>query len=248
MARYAVKTRAESASLRKAAIAVEQSAWNALGFLNFTSAHFQFYEQLQEEHADCQLCLVDEETGYPVAVGSTVPVACNDIDTLPAEGWDWVVETAGSGACKKPNYLAGLGVSVPRVHRSKGLARLMIKAMGDLARARGYDGVVIPVRPTSKAKHPFVSIDEYVGWKDEQGRSYDPWFRSHLAAGGKMIRPCARSMVVDEPIAFWEAWTGQEFANDGDYAIEGGLAPVQIDRARGKGRYEEPNVWFAYAA
>ena len=73
MTRYAVKTRADSPALRKAAMAIEQAAWGSLGFLNFTRAHFAFYQQLLEEHADCQLCLVDEATGYPVAVGNRRP-------------------------------------------------------------------------------------------------------------------------------------------------------------------------------
>ncbi len=46
MSRYAVKTRADSPALKRAAIAIEQSAWNALGFLNFTRAHFQYYDEL----------------------------------------------------------------------------------------------------------------------------------------------------------------------------------------------------------
>lgn len=246
MSRFAIRTRADCPRLRKAAMAVEAASWNALGFLNFTSSHFEFYEHILEEHADHQLCLVDEETGYPVAVGTCAPVACSSVDDLPAEGWDWIVERAGAHKDRKPNLLGGLGISVPRIHRAKGLARIMIKAMSDLAHARGYDGVVIPVRPTSKAQHPHVEIHDYIDWKDESGRPYDPWFRSHLSMGGKMVRPCTRSMVVEEPIAFWETWTAQTFEESGAYAIEGGLTPVDIDLERGTGRYEEPNVWFAY--
>ena len=246
MSRYAIRTRADDPALRKAAMAVEQSSWNALGFLNFTRAHFQYYEHLLEDYADHQLCLVDEETGYPVAIATCAPFACPDISALPAEGWDWVVESAGRGTARK-NMLGGLGVSVPRVHRSKGLARRMIKAMGDLAARKGYDGVVIPVRPTAKSRHPDVSINEYVDWRDETGRAYDPWLRSHIAAGGKIVAPCPRSMVVEEPVAFWETWAGESFTASGRYPIEGALAPVDIDLEEGVGRYEEPNVWFSYA-
>ena len=35
MQRYAVRTRADSPELRKAAMAIEQAAWSALGFLNY---------------------------------------------------------------------------------------------------------------------------------------------------------------------------------------------------------------------
>lgn len=243
---YTIRTRADSEDLRKASVAVEASAWNPLGFLNFTRAHFQYYDQILEEHADHQLCLIDERHGYPIAVATCAPIHCDGVDALPAEGWDWIVESAGTKRGGAPNYLGGLSISVPKVHRSKGLAQIMIKAMGDLAKRKGYQGVVLPVRPTAKAKHPDVRIDDYITWTDEKGRSYDPWFRSHLAAGGTMVRPCARSMVVEEPIAFWETWTGQTYERCGDYAFEGGLTPVTIDTQRGVGRYEEPNVWFVY--
>jgi GNAT superfamily N-acetyltransferase len=247
MQRYAVRTRADSPELRKAAIAIEQAAWSALGFLNFTRAHFAFYQQLIEEHADCQLCLVDESTGYPVAVGNCVPLAC-DFGNLPPEGWDWIVETAANDSGKRANALGALAISVPNLHRGKGVARLMIQAFRDLAIAKGLDGVIAPVRPSSKHRHPFIPMEEYLGWTDDKGRAFDPWLRSHLAAGGKIIKPADRSMTVVEPVAFWETWIGHRFEGSGAYAIDGALAPVSIELEKGIGRYVEPNVWFGYAA
>ncbi|MGE0595731.1 MAG: transferase [Hyphomonadaceae bacterium] len=247
MSRYAVKTRADSPELRKAAIAIEASAWNSLGFLNFTRSHFQHYDELLERYADYQICLVDTETGYPVAVGVCVPFACAGPDQLRPEGWDWIVESA-SRRDVAPNMLGGLGISVPQIHRSKGLARQVIKAMHQIAEDRKLNGVVIPVRPTAKAKHPHVPMSEYIEWKDEAGRAYDPWLRSHLAAGGKVVGTAPRSMVVEEPVAFWETWSGKQFPDSGEYALPGALTPVSIKLEDDVGRYEEPNVWFAYAA
>jgi hypothetical protein len=247
MKRYAVKTRADSPALKRAAVAIEQSAWNALGYLNFTRAHFQHYDELLERYADFQICIVDEATGYPVAIGCCMPFFCADPENLPAEGWDWIVDSAHRAEVA-PNMLGGLGISVPQVHRSKGLARVVIQAMRDLAQQCGFEGVLIPVRPTAKSRHPDVSMAEYVGWTDDRGRAYDPWLRSHLASGGRIVGEAARSMVVEEPIAFWETWAGRNFEHSGDYVVEGALNPVSIDVARGVGRYVEPNVWFAYAA
>ena len=87
MQRYAVRTRADSPELRKAAMAIEQAAWSSLGFLNFTRAHFAFYQELLEEHADCQLCLVDEVTGYPVAVGPSERFSSWDPRARVRHGW-----------------------------------------------------------------------------------------------------------------------------------------------------------------
>jgi hypothetical protein len=247
MSRYVVKTRADSPALDRAARAIEQASWNALGYLNFTRAHFRHYDALLERYADFQICLVDEATGYPVAIGCCVPFFCADASSLPAEGWDWIVDSAGR-ADTAPNMLGGLGISVPQVHRSKGLARMVIAAMREKAEQCGFEGVVIPVRPTAKSRHADVTMAEYVGWKDEQGRAYDPWLRSHLAAGGRIVGEASRSMVVEEPVPFWETWAGRTFETSGSYQIAGALAPLAVDLERGVGVYEEPNVWFAYAA
>ncbi|MEQ1618529.1 MAG: hypothetical protein ABL883_09325 [Terricaulis sp.] len=244
---YVLKTRADSPALRRAAMAIEQAAWSSLGFLNFTRAHFNYYQELLDEHADCQLCLVDEATGYPVAVGNCVPLTC-DFNNLPPEGWDWIVETAANDRAKPANAIGALAISVPGVHRGKGIARQLIAGFLDVARKRGFDGVIAPVRPSEKCRHPFISIEEYVGWTDDKGHYFDPWLRSHSACGGRMVSIASRSMVVDEPVAFWETMTGRTFAESGEYVLDGALAPVSIDVPRGVGRYAEPNVWFAYAA
>ena len=54
-------------------------------------------------------------------------------------------------------------------------------------------------------------------------------------------------MVVDEPIPFWETWSKRRFDQSGEYAVDGGLAPVAIDVESQTGRYEEPNVWVTYS-
>jgi GNAT superfamily N-acetyltransferase len=247
MSRYVLKTRADSPELRKAAMVIEQTAWAPLGFLNFTRAHFEHYQRLLDEHADCQLCLVDQVTGYPVAVGNCVPITC-DMQNLPAEGWDWIVENAADHSKEPRNAIGALAISVPGIHRGKGVARQLIQGFRQLAIDRGYDGVVAPVRPSAKHRHPQIAMKDYIAWTDDYGRAYDPWLRSHLSAGGRIVGPAARSMVVEEPIPFWETWAGRAFPESGEYELEGALAPVSIQRERNLGSYVEPNVWFAYAA
>lgn len=247
MSRFVVRTRADCPNLKKAASAIEQAAWTDLGFLNYTRPHYELYARLLETYADYQLVLVDEERGYPVAAANCVPLSCRGIDGLPPEGWDWVVERAAMrGADEDADTLGALAISVPAVYREKGYARLMIRELLALAERKGLNGLVAPVRPSLKARHPFVAIDDYVTWTDERGRPYDPWLRSHLASGGRLIGPCVRSMVVEEPVGFWENWTEQRFERSGSYEVAGGLVPLEIDLERQRGRYAEPNVWVAY--
>ncbi len=241
-----IRTRADSEELRKAALSIEQAAWSELGYLNYTRAHYELYTDLLSKYAEYQLCLVNEETNYPVAVANCVPLTCTGPDDLPPEGWDWVVETAARPTGSH-RMLGALAISVPVIHRSKGYARMMIRALLELAEAKGLRGLVAPVRPSAKAEHPWVSIDDYITWTDGNGRIFDPWVRSHLSAGGKLIGPCERSMVVHEPLAFCGTWSRQTYDRSGSYALEGALVPVHIDVERQVGRYEEPNVWVAYA-
>lgn len=246
-ANLVVRSRAGSPELNKAASSIEQAAWSHLGFLNYTRAHYEYYAELLDAYPEYQLCLVDEDTGYPVAVANSVPFGCFGPASLPPEGWDWLVETAAHSKDKRANMLGALAVSVSAVHRSKGYARRMIRALRDLAEAKKLNGVVVPVRPTGKAFHPWVPIADYTAWTDDGGRPYDPWIRSHLAAGGRLVGLCERSMVVEEPVAFWENWSRQRFERSGAYALEGAIAPVDIDVDRKIGTYQEPNVWMAYA-
>ena len=86
MSNLVIRSRAYSSDLRKAACSIEQAAWNDLGYLNFTRAHYELYASLLEDYADYQLCLVDEDRGYPVAVANCVPISCAGANDLPPEG------------------------------------------------------------------------------------------------------------------------------------------------------------------
>ena len=57
-----IRSRADSPQLKKAARSIEQAAWNELGYLNYTRAHYEFYSDLLDAYPEYQLCLVDEET------------------------------------------------------------------------------------------------------------------------------------------------------------------------------------------
>lgn len=249
MTSLVIRTRADSPELKKAACSIEQAAWSDLGYLNYTRAGYDLYTKLLEDYADYQLCLVDEERGYPVAVANCVPIHCSGLDELPAEGWDWIVENAAE--CQihgNANMLGALAVSVPAIYRSKGYARKMIQALLELTKKKELSGLVVPVRPSSKAQHPRVPINDYITWTDNAGRTYDPWLRSHIMSGGRVVKACERSMVVQEHVGFWENWSKRTFDHSGRYEVSGALVPIEIDLDRNYGRYEEPNVWVAYSA
>lgn len=243
---FMLASRADSPDLAKAGAVVEQAAWSGLGFLNFTQASLAHYGELLEYYADYQLILVDPRHKYVVAAGNCVPLYVEDPENLPDEGWDWAVRTAAETRHLKPNLLVGLAVSVPRVHQGRGYARQVIKAMGDLARQRGLRGPCIPVRPSAKHRFPETHISDYAYWRDDKGLPFDPWLRSHVMMGASIVRPCERSMTVEEPVGFWESWIGNHIETSGRIEIEGGLVPLEVDLESGIGRYVEPNIWVTY--
>ena len=244
-----LRTRADSDELKQSAIGIENAAWGPLGYLNYTRAHREYYDEILEAFPDYQLCLIDEETERPVALANTVPARWDgETRGLPSEGWDWLVESGAKGSAGEANVLGALAISVPNEERGRGYATRMIREMRQLAERRGLDAVLAPVRPTSKCDYPFVPMADYIGWRDAEGRHFDPWLRSHLAQGGRLVGPCERSMVVEQHIAFWETWAGRHFDRSGDYVLNGALAPVSIDLERQRGIYEEPNVWVTYSS
>jgi hypothetical protein len=244
-----VRSRAFSDDLKQAAIAVEDATWSNLGYLNYTQAHRKYYDFILDEFADLQLCLVDVESERPVALANCVPIPCrDDLDELPDEGWDWLVETGATRGKERPNILGALAVTVPAEERGKGYAIRMIRAVHEQCDRLGLGAVIVPVRPTAKCEYPHVAMDDYIGWTDARGRVFDPWLRSHVSQGARVVKPCDRSMVVEEHIAFWETWAGRRFETSGQYLVDGALVPVTIDVERQVGRYQEPNVWVAYAS
>lgn len=244
-----IRSRAFSDDLKHAAIAVEDATWSKLGYLNYTRAHQRYYDFILEEFADLQLCLVEVETGVPVALANCAPISCHEgLDALPAEGWDWLVETAATRRDRRANILGAMAVSVPPAHQGKGYARRMIQAVHNECVRRRLDAVIVPVRPTAKCDYPRVAMGDYVGWRDADGRVFDPWLRTHVSEGARVIGPCERSMVVKEHIAFWETWAGRRFETSGEYILDGALVPISIDVERQVGLYEEPNVWVAYSS
>ncbi|RZI56428.1 MAG: GNAT family N-acetyltransferase [Zymomonas sp.] len=243
-----VRSRASSPGLTEAAIRLEDVIWEPFGFLSHTRAHREFYADILEDHADLQLCLVDETGDEPVALANCVPFHyAGDLQDLPQEGWDWLVETGSRPSDDPVNVLGALAVSVPTEHRGKGYAQRMIRELKAMAIARGYDALVVPVRPSIKWQHPHVPMTDYAAWTNDKGEVFDPWLRSHVAQGARIIGACERSMVVEEHVSFWEAWIGHRFDASASYVLKGALAPIEVDLERQTGLYQEPNVWVGYA-
>jgi hypothetical protein len=62
------------------------------------------------------------------------------------------------------------------------------------------------------------------------------------------VKVAPHSMRVPGSVGEWEEWTEMTFPETGAYVVPGALVPVEIDRERDEGLYEEPNVWMVHPA
>lgn len=147
----------------------------------------------------------------------------------------------------RPDTVSAISVSVAPHAQGRGLSALMVCALRDNARARGFREVVAPVRPSAKHLEPHTPIDEYAHRVRPDGLPHDPWLRVHARAGATVDSVAPASMTVAAPLADWRRWTGLPFDTRGDVEVPGGLVPVRCEVERGYAVYVEPHVWMRHS-
>ncbi|QRP50556.1 GNAT family N-acetyltransferase [Amycolatopsis sp. FDAARGOS 1241] len=193
--------------------------------------------------------LVLLENDVPVARAAAIPVAfpTDERPGLPDHGWDgallWAAQDVLDG--REPTTLVALEVTVAERARGRGVAALALTELRNRARNAGLARLVVPVRPTGKANHPFESIEDYVARRDERDRPVDPWLRNHERLGAQTVKIAPFAMTVTGTLEQWEQWTGVRLG-DGRTAVPGGIAPVLASVAQDLGVYVEPNVWVEH--
>jgi hypothetical protein len=135
---------------------------------------------------------------------------------------------------------------VPSGLQGRGVSKLGVQAMAEIARAHGLDSLIAPVRPSWKDRYPLQEIERYAEWRREDGLLFDPWMRVHERLGATVLKPEPHSLRITGTVAEWEEWTEMALPESGEYVFPGGLATVEIDREHDIGRYWEPNVWMLH--
>jgi GNAT superfamily N-acetyltransferase len=198
----------------------------------------KYWGRLYTDFPAFQLAVVDGDALVGEVHALSLPV---EGDELPS-GWDEAFERgmeAGGG-----NVVSLLAISVKPEARGQGVPVLLIEAVRNAARESGHESVIAPVRPTLKDRYPLIPIERYVRWRRSDGSHFDPWVRTHERLGGKIVGPCRDSMLIQAPVADWEAWTGMQFPENGVYIVPGMLAPLEVHE--GVGTHVEPNVWMRH--
>jgi amino acid adenylation domain-containing protein len=244
-ATYRVYTLAQRPELRAAMDGLHLDAWPA--FFEGDAVMKQMWPRIFDEAPQCQFAVTDE-SGAVVAAGNSLPFVWDGTPAdLPA-GWDDAL-TRGltqQDRGNAPDTLLMLTGVVAPAAQGLGLSTLLLQVFQSLARGHGLSRIVVPVRPTGKDAHPNMSFEAYCELSRDDGLPVDPWLRSHLRAGGKILGYALASQPIVAPVDTWKRWTGLEFPSSGEYAMSGGLQPLRIDLDAGIGRYDDPSVWVEH--
>ena len=205
------------------------------------------YDLMPVRYPEYQILAVDGDQVR--ARVNAVPYAWSGVDEeLPENGWDYAL---GMGfRPEMPGAATAVCLIEARIHpdlAGTGLGGDMLMAARDNAAALGHAHLLAPIRPTRKHLEPDAPIEEYVQRARPDGTPFDPWLRSHLRLGGRLVRICHSAMTIAGSLAEWREWTGLPFDTSGTVHVEGALNPVHVSVEQNYAVYVEPNVWIHHS-
>jgi GNAT superfamily N-acetyltransferase len=217
---------------------------NLPAFMLWASPGNWRWHHIYQVSPDLQLAALDVD-GALIGAINAVALPLSAPAQLEGQGYDSVLLNLKSQAGQAARCVCLLSLSIPPAQRKHGLAERLLAEVFSRARRLGVKHVVAPLRPTRKAQFPHVPMADYLGWRTEDGRAFDPWIRTHVALGGEVVGVARNSLVVRQPVSRWESFTGRPMRTPGAHVVDGALAPVQVD-PNGVGTYREDNVWIVH--
>jgi GNAT superfamily N-acetyltransferase len=209
----------------------------------------ELWHELLDRFAEYQLALYDVENDRVAAMGNSFPLRWeNSLTNLPEGGWDWAFMEAVNNHKQglSSNVHCAIQVVIHPDYRGQGLGTRTLDAVLAVSQFKGFQALIIPVRPSEKSNYPLINIDDYLTWKNEDGLPFDAWLRVHAQIGGKIIKACHESKTIRGTRAEWEQWTKMKFPQSGGYIISGALNPMEMNLEKDEGVYIEPNVWMVH--
>jgi GNAT superfamily N-acetyltransferase len=216
--------------------------------LHDAAAHLYFGDPFFERYVDFAFAAVEE--GAVIARAFSVPFAfaIPGRTELPDGGWDDVIRWAHDDAAlgHKPTTASALEISLLPAVRGRGIAEQMLAAMKANAGRHGFADLYAPVRPTQKQRQAALPMSDYARQTRPDGLPADPWLRTHVKAGGEIVKVAPYAMTIVGTLAEWSRWTGMSFTKSELVEIEGGLVPVHVSCEQDYGIYVEPGVWVRH--
>jgi len=207
----------------------------------------KYWDTLEKYFPHTQIFMIDADNNLMGFINA-IPVFWDQpVEELPKNGWDWLLEKGitDSEDGIAPNMLGGLQIIITKKYQGKGYSKLLIEKGKSSREALGFNNFIIPIRPILKHQYPEMRMKDYMILK-EHHKIYDPWIRTHLSSGAKIIKVCENSMSVTGDIHFWGNLMNKKITESGFYRVEGALNLVFIEIEKGYGAYKEENIWIQY--
>jgi GNAT superfamily N-acetyltransferase len=208
-----------------------------------------FWQTLEAFPATCLIATAEDGSVVADAQAVQLRLGGRDRTELPAGGWEQTVVWAFADARHHvvPDVACALNISVTRDLQGQGLAGLMLTVLREAVADLGLASLLAPVRPTHKHLEPRTPMPEYARRVREDGLPYDPWLRTHVRVGGRIVGTAPTSWLVSGTLEEWRTWTGLAFDRSGAVEVPGALTTVHCDVESGNAVYVEPNVWVQHA-
>jgi len=249
--RLAVFTLAERSDLRAQLFSAEFQGGLPEFMRHDPAAALYYADANLDRYLDFGLAAVDSERpDRAIARAFSVPFAFGpeiaERDALPVDGWDGVIRWAYRDWLegRAANAVSALEINVLAPYRGRGIAQLMLAAMQQNTRTRGFADLYAPLRPSDKHLEPLTPFADYVARRRADGLPYDSWVRTHVRVGATIVRIAPTSMVVAGTLAEWSSWTGMAFDKSGPMIVPGALSPVHVSVEQNHAVYIEPNLWI----
>jgi GNAT superfamily N-acetyltransferase len=249
--RLAVFTLAERPDLRAQLFSAEFQSGLPEFMRHDPAAALYFNDGNLDRYVDFALAAVDRERpDRAIARAFSVPFAFDAAiagrEALPEDGWDGIIRWAYQDYLKGrvANAVSALEINVLAPYRGRGIAQLMLAAMQENTRARGFTDLYAPLRPSDKHTEPLTPFADYIARCRGDGLPYDSWVRTHVRVGAAIVKVAPCSMVVAGTLAEWSAWTGMAFDNSGPTIVPWALSPVHVSVEQNHAVYIEPNLWI----
>lgn len=205
----------------------------------------RYWSSLYDLRPEYQLVLYDEGEDAVLGEANSIPCAWDRTSMGLPGGIDDVLERSFTKQVE-PNTLCALNIRIVPAYEGRGLSRVALEGMRQLAAKCSLQALIAPVRPVWKQRYPLTPMERYAFWRREDGLPFDPWIRTHVRLGAEILRIAHESVRISGTVTEWETWTEMAFPESGQYLIPGGQVPLTIDRDQDVGIYVEPDVWMLH--
>ena len=204
-----------------------------------------FFSRLPDVFPEFQLVAIDDADTVIGKINSIPFRWLGTDDDLPDTGWDGIQQRGFDDHLhgRAPTAVSLLEARIIPAHQGAGMSRELLDAARQRVRALGINDLFGPVRPTGKTTEPATPMTEYVTRTRPDGLPADPWIRTHVRLGARIVKVCPLSMTIPGSLSQWEGWTGRPFTESGATAVPGAISLVQVDLAQDYAVYVEANVW-----